>query len=164
VNLSVRNLLGGTRARLAIIALPAIVAVGLLGAPASAQTSAVQSSSQPSVVQPNATTSCPAGNLCFWVDAGYNRAMGKVGGDNGSWAAFAQADCGGGTWNDCASSVFNHGNFDKVYVYQNDGFLGGVVCLSKGTAWSDLSQRVFNNDVGMNDQISSNRWGTNATC
>jgi hypothetical protein len=146
---------GGTKTRLAVIALPAIVAVGLMGAPASAQ---------PAAVQPQATSTCPAGNHFFWVDANYNRAMGKVSGDNDSWTAFRQVDCNGGTWNDCASSFYNHGNYDKVYVYQNINRGGGSVCISKGTAWADLSQRVFSNGVGLNDQISSNAWGSDAVC
>jgi hypothetical protein len=157
VKATVRRLLSGKGTKLAVFALPAIVAGAMIAAPAA-------SAAQPAAMQPAAQSSCPAGYLCFWVNAGYAGAMGKFAGDNGWWGQYSQAQCQTGTWNDCASSLYNHGNYDAVYVYQDVNYGGGRACAARGTAWSNLTTLHFNNGAGMNDVITSNKWLTTATC
>jgi hypothetical protein len=171
----VSRLLGGRGTKLAVIAMPIIVAGGMIGAPAASAHSstaapvahteqAASTSAQPSAMQPAALSSCPASNLCFWVNAGYAGNMGKFAGDNGWWGQYSQAQCASGTWNDCASSLYNHGNYDAVYVYQDVNGGGGRACVAKGTAWSNLTTLHYNNGAGLNDSITSNKWGTSASC
>jgi hypothetical protein len=155
---TIRRLLGGKSAKLAVFALPAIVAGTMIAAPAA-------SAAQPAATaQPAAASSCAPGDLCFWVNSGYTGPMGHVAGNNSWWGSFSQAQCKTGTWSDCASSLYNHGNSDAVYVYQDVNYGGGRACLAKGTKWSNLTLGYFNNSDGLNDAISSNEWRGVAGC
>jgi hypothetical protein len=121
-----------------------------------------------SVQVPNAVAasfgSCPLKYLCFWVDAGPAGAMGKVMGDNVNWTDFPQSTCKHGNWNDCASALYNHGQFDAVTVFQDINMQGGSRCLILGTMWANLTQHTFVNGVNMNDAITSNQWRTSNSC
>lgn len=153
--------------KLAVIALPAIAAGAMIAAPAASAAPAapaVQSAAVAGAVVPAATSSCPAGYLCFWVNAGYTGNMGKFAGNNPWWGQFSQAQCKSGTWNDCASSLYNHGNYDAVFVYQDINYGGGRACVARGTAWSNLTTMYSNDGHGLNDAITSNQWRTVATC
>src|SRR5690349_23116079 len=39
------------------------------------------------------TVDCPAGYVCFWVDADFKGPMGKLEGNNTNWSIFPQRDC-----------------------------------------------------------------------
>jgi hypothetical protein len=168
--------------KLAVIGLPAFLAAAL-AAPVSASaqsstTGTVQSTGSVATVGtgstagasavpvndlsadavPAAASACPLGDLCFWVNAGYSGAMGRVANNNASWTHFAQSQCRGGNWNDCASAIYNHGQFDNARVFKDNNGGGGGVCLPRGTMWSNLTARYFDNGVNMNDAISSNDW------
>jgi hypothetical protein len=115
-------------------------------------------------VSPMAVSDCKETFFCFWVSADYKVAMGKVAGDNKSWTAFAQSACEKGTWNDCASSGYNHGTSGMgVRVYENSNYnqdvSGGSKCLPKGWQGSTFT-RVYwaGTSTSINDKISSNKW------
>lgn len=121
--------------------------------------------SQPAA-SPNAMSDCPAGYLCAWVDGNFGRDRAQFAGDNEAWGLFSDPECvypsGGGpfsngTWNDCASSLYNHGNYDGVIVYRDNQYQSYSDCLPLGTSiqympfWPNTSET-------MNDEISSNKW------
>jgi hypothetical protein len=108
-------------------------------------------------------TSCPSTYLCFWVNSNWGGAMGKLAGPNTTWAAFKQSQCSGGTWNNCASALYNHGASDQALVYENTGKTGPYACIPRSvTSFSNLTQWVYAQDGhSMNDSISSNAWTTN---
>lgn len=159
--------------KLAFIGLPFLVAAAV-AAPASASarppvTGSVHSTgvaatvdTGASVVPATSPSQCPVGDLCFWVSAGYVGAMGEVADNNGSWTKFSQSQCAGGTWNDCASAIYNHGQYDNARVFRDNNGNGGGVCLPRGTMWDNLTSHYFDNGYNMNDAISSNDWITSA--
>jgi hypothetical protein len=108
-------------------------------------------------------TSCPSTYLCFWVNANWGGAMGKLAGPNPTWTVFPQSQCRGGNWNDCASALYNHGSSDQALVYENVGESGPYACIPRGTTeFANLTQWVYSQDGhSMNDSISSNAWTTN---
>jgi hypothetical protein len=138
-------------AKIALAGVPVLMALAV-AAPASAAPSAAAGS----------PAACPAGNLCFWSDAGYGGAMGKVAGNNGSWTKFPESACATKNWSDCASSIYNHGSFDSARVFHDINGKGGGRCLPIGTKWDNLTDQFFDNGVKMNDAISSNDWITSA--
>jgi hypothetical protein len=169
----VRQLLRGGSTRLAMIALPMVVAGALIAptavsaAPAaSAQSTTVTAAdtSQAAATSAASFSDCPLQFLCFWVDAGPSGAMGKFKGDNDNWGNFSQQTCQTHNWNDCASALYNHGEFDAVSVFQDINGSGGSACLLIGTKWSNLTVHNFQNGANMNDQISSNKWHTSNSC
>jgi hypothetical protein len=139
-------------AKMAMVGLPAVVAL----------VAAVPSSAQASVSPRSSTADCPSGYLCFWVDANWVGKMGKVAGNNGSWTNLSESTCKGGTWNDCASALFNNGAVDNARVFKDANGKGGGRCVVRGTKWSNLTAQYFDNGVKMNDQISSNDWVSSA--
>ncbi len=176
---------GRRRRALILGALPAIAAGVLLTAPAvSAGASSTPARHAPTVSSHRAEgqathavkaavpaapvsrnyTSCPSTYLCFWVNANWGGAMGKLAGPNPTWAAFSQSQCSGGTWNNCASALYNHGSSDQALVYENTGESGPYACIPRSvTSFNNLTQWVYGQDGhSMNDSISSNAWTTNA--
>jgi hypothetical protein len=107
---------------------------------------------------------CPSTYLCFWVNSGFTANWGKFAGNNPSWGAYSQSECAGGTWNDCASSLYNNGSTEQALVWQNNSYKGGYACVARGTTmYSNLANWTYaNNSASMNDSISSNDWTTNA--
>ncbi|GGN15018.1 peptidase inhibitor family I36 protein [Streptomyces fuscichromogenes] len=93
---------------------------------------------------------CSAGYLCFWVNIGYSDGPGKLSGSNTNWTAFSHSTCQTGTWNDCASSIYNDGVNDNAVVYTDAGYSGSSGVIDRGVG-GDLS-------AAWNDVISSNSW------
>jgi hypothetical protein len=134
----------------ALVTAPGIAAAS---SPAAQRPVASQTTSAPA-----ARGACPRSDLCFWVDINYGRARGRVAGNNPDWRRFRQPQCRGGNWNDCASSFVNNGTRDAVVLYQDIDYRGGRLCLPRGAAIANATQRRFNNGVNLNDAVSSNRW------
>lgn len=102
-----------------------------------------------------APAGCTATNVCFWVHANFVDGPGRLSGTNPDWRAFGHASCGGGTWNNCASSVYNNGS--RCWADLWDGFnytLGarGSLSLNRGVGITNLVPWDFDN------AISSNSW------
>lgn len=152
--------------KLAVIGLPTLIAAAL-AVPTSASAATGRSTGSAATVgagsmavPATAPSQCPSGSLCFWVDAGYVGKMGKVSGNNGSWAKFSESQCAGGTWNDCASALVNHKSGYSARVYKDNNGGGGGRCVPYNTEWSNLQAQYFDNGIKMNDNISSNDWIT----
>jgi len=179
------GLLGRTRRKLIIFCLPAVVGGGaLLAIPAmSAQASTAHGStttqSSASVPAPGAPvlapgqtatpdpgltpdnlSACTSTYFCVWVNKDYNDGPGKFAKDNPYWSDFPKASCPSGTWNNCASSGWNHGTSGlgvEVWQYQNYG--GASACLPRGWRLANFAGYVYpGTSVSFNDSISSNYW------
>jgi hypothetical protein len=137
-----------------------VTTVGIGSAADAASVTAIHLSAD--LVPATSPSQCPSGDLCFWVGAGYTGAMGQVAGNNASWTRFSQSQCAGGTWNDCASAIYNHGASENARVFRDANGGGGGRCIPRGTAWNNLTSQYFDNGVKMNDAISSNDWITSA--
>ncbi|MEY9992910.1 hypothetical protein ABIE67_004942 [Streptomyces sp. V4I8] len=113
-----------------------------------------------SAVSPMAVGDCPSTYFCFWSDINYGGAMGKVAGDNPTWTAFRQPACPTGTWNDCASSGYNHGASGMgVRVYESANYGGRNLCLPKGWHHPEFTKVYWpGTSTSINDKISSNKW------
>jgi hypothetical protein len=124
--------------------------------------------------------SCPQHWLCFWVNSNEGGAEGKFEGNNSFWGDFGQAQCvfphaahdAHGTWNDCASSIYNNGataGVDYAIVYQNSNMGGGAYCFAPQTGSSNLASIHYRQNgkpisATLNDSISSNSWAGAAQC
>jgi Peptidase inhibitor family I36 len=164
-----RRFIGNRRNALIAATVPLMAAGVLLTgsalAPASAAPQAAQVSAAPQSHTVAAANPCGLpGDLCFWVNIGWGGAKGHVAGNNGNWAVFPQAQCAGGTWNDCASSAFNDGNFDAVRLRQDVNGGGGFFCIPKGVGYSNFTRLAFSNGANLNDAVSSNYWQGTANC
>lgn len=132
----------------------AAVAMVLFGSAAVASAEPVQRSTEE--VAPMAPPpGCTSTNVCFWVNNNYSDGPGRLAGTNPDWRRFAHRTCGGGTWNDCASSVYNAGT--RCWAYLWDGFsytLGarGNIGLNRGVGIPNLGAWGFDNAA------SSNSW------
>jgi hypothetical protein len=97
---------------------------------------------------------CPATFLCVWEHTTWGGARGQFAGTNPNWGAFSKST--GGTWNNVASSGYNHGTSGKLACMWDGtsytlGSAGGY-CLGSGVADSTFV------DDGFNDVASSNNW------
>ncbi|MFI9005764.1 peptidase inhibitor family I36 protein [Actinosynnema sp. NPDC053489] len=111
--------------------------------------------SAPEVVPTAAPAGCHSSNVCFWANNNYNDGPGELSGTNPDWRRFAHGSCGGGTWNNCASSVYNNGTQCWADLWDGlDYALGsrGGLSLSRGTGIANLGSWDFDN------AISSNSW------
>lgn len=165
-----RRFIGNRRNALIVATVPLMATGVLLTGSALAPASAAPQAAKVSVAPQSphtvaATNPCGLpGDLCFWVNIGWGGAKGHVAGNNGNWAVFPQAQCAGGTWNDCASSAFNDGNFDAVRLRQDINGGGGFFCIPKGVGYSNFTRLSFSNGANLNDAVSSNYWQGTANC
>ncbi len=162
-----RQFLKKGRRTLILAALPVIATGAMLAAsavPAAASALPVPAThAAPNA--PAASATCVSGYFCFWVNAGYVGARGQLAGNNSNWTVFAQSQCKGGTWNDCASAGYNDGSSgDGVIVYQNAGFGGGAFCFPQFSVAPNFTQYEFSNGAGLNDAVSSNQWVGASVC
>jgi hypothetical protein len=131
----------------------------LAATPAAAKPAPSDTTNAPALVAgPDALSDCPAGSLCFWNNTGFTDGPGKLAGTNSSWFAFSHSTCPSGTWADCASSIYNHGNSCTARVWFFTGFGSPSMTISRGTSISDLSTRpvsgtTWNNNIEGNDWI-----------
>ena len=146
------------------VAVAALTLLGLAGGVTAAQAApaptspGAASSAGPTGPVTVADTTCAGGDLCFWVNTNKGGAKGRVSGNNTSWS-WAQSSCSNGTWNNCASSIQNNGNNCTVNVFENSGYGGARLTITRGTYISDLNGYwiTFPFD-SWNDDIQSNRW------
>jgi hypothetical protein len=143
------------RHRLATLALSSVLVPLAIFAAAPAQAATAGATAQAVTTQ---DTSCAGGDLCFWQNDDKGGAKGRVSGNNAAWS-WARSGCPDGTWNNCASSIQNNGNSCSVKVYDNSGYSGHVLTLTRGTYISSLSGYwiTFPVDSWDND-IQSNKW------
>ncbi|MDQ1647696.1 MAG: hypothetical protein QOJ50_3880 [Cryptosporangiaceae bacterium] len=152
------------RHRLATLALSGVLVPLAIftAAPAQAATASATAGATPKAATTKAVTtqdtSCAGGDLCFWQDDDKGGAKGRVSGNNSAWS-WSRSGCPDGTWNNCASSIQNNGNSCSVKVYDNAGYSGAVLTLTRGTYISSLSGYWITFPVdSWNDDIQSNKW------
>lgn len=136
------------RSALALVAAFAASIIALVVAPAAAQAS---------------TSQCGATYFCVWNNTGYTDGPAQFAGNNQNWTDFAHSTCPSGTWNDCASSAYNHGTSGKgVNVYIDSDYRTASSCIPAGAEVSNLSSQAYTNGKSVNNSISSNVW--TSTC
>ena len=102
--------------------------------------------------------------LCWWVGANQTGKMHPVRDAISDWRTQKEATCPSGTWNDCASPLYNDSSSRAAWVYYSASDEGNYACLAPGTYVANLAESYYANSVVfMNDTISSNRWGA-ANC
>jgi hypothetical protein len=110
-------------------------------------------------------TASYSGDLCWWVGAEETGVMHPVRDAITNWMSQKEPTClnqdfdSNGTWNDCASTLYNANGSYGAQVYQNSQDLGDGYCVPPGTLVYNLVNTPFaGTATNMNDQISSNRW------
>jgi hypothetical protein len=106
-----------------------------------------------------------SGDLCWWVDADEVGKMHPVRDAISNWMSQKEPDClnqdfdSNGTWNDCASTLYNANGSYGAQVYQNSEYKGDGYCVPPGTLVFNLVNTPYaGTATNMNDSISSNRW------
>ena len=163
------------RYALALAVVSAFALVGAAAVPSAASAAPVPAGAAPvptsaaptpisgganSILTPRAIGDCPATYLCVWVNINYNGGPAKFAGNNSSWSAFPSGGCQVHSWNDCASSGYNHGTSGLgVDVYRDIYYGGNAACLPKGWNYADFTKLVWpGTSHTFNDSISSNFW------
>jgi len=106
---------------------------------------------------------CASGFFCVWNATGFTDGPGSFGGNNQNWSLFSHSTCPSGTWNNCASSAYNHGSSGLgVNIYVDIDYATGSFCFPQGTSETNLSVYTYTNGANVNNSISSNFW--TSTC
>ncbi|MFG2049460.1 peptidase inhibitor family I36 protein [Micromonospora sp. NPDC048935] len=108
---------------------------------------------------------CDPGSFCVWVDPNYSDGPGQWPNSTSSYFGWAHKSCGlinGGTWNNCASSVFNNGQNCNIQLYDdvNYGTGRGYYNLAKGGHLANLKLDKMTDGSPMDNRISSHKWCT----
>jgi hypothetical protein len=153
--------------RVLAVAAGAVLAMGGL-AGTSAASSANGSGGTSAAVMPTsvkvaaAPAGCSSGNVCFWNGENYTGAgPGQLSGRNSDWSVFRQSACPNGTWDNCASSVYNNGVSCKAVLWTGKGYTGGFFSLSRGSGETQLASS-HNNAFSSNSWISPSNTTTSA--
>jgi len=102
--------------------------------------------------------------VCWWVGANQTGKMHPVRDAISNWTTQKEATCQSGTWNDCASTLYNDSSSRGAWFYYSANDKGNYFCIVPGTYVNDLTKYDYANSVvPVNDTISSNRWGA-ANC
>ncbi|MER5897561.1 peptidase inhibitor family I36 protein [Streptomyces sp. NPDC001876] len=107
-----------------------------------------------------APAGCTAGNLCFWVNDNWNDGPGQLYGNNADWGVYSHSTCSTGTWEDCASSLYNNGNSCVASVYFLENYQTPKLSISRQSGYNSLSAVPlgYGVDGNWNDNIRSNKW------
>jgi hypothetical protein len=149
----------------------ALLLLGLLAAPAAAAGAADAMAADGRAVSAaalaRARSDCPATWFCVWADANFSRGPGKWQNDEHLYGRWTTSQCPSSppsraTWNDCASSVYNHGDSCRVTFYENEYFneTPGAFFyqLPRGSYLANLAQNTWSDGTSPNDKISSHKW------
>jgi hypothetical protein len=172
----------GSRHRVVVGILAGVAAVTLMVAPAAAANAATPSPSAPTgTTSTTAATplssfhDCPVNDLCWWEDRNQVGPMHPVRDAIFAWTTQTlpietTGTCGGTTWDDCASTLYNNRAGFGAQVYSEPYPKGGSpsnsdpgFCLQPGSQMAfDLTKVHYSNEVtlSLNDTISANRWRT----
>lgn len=153
-----RNLRAISTARRLAIPIVLLATVLSLAAPAHA------APAQPAPAVPAVAgdyQACPQYFVCAWVDRNFTGPMGRWEHDNADWGDFPNSNCGNGTWDDCASSVYNHGQTCDVWLWSGVIYTGSSLYLYRGSRLAFLNVNPGPSPVGSwEDIIKSNHWCT----
>ncbi|MFI5841549.1 peptidase inhibitor family I36 protein [Catenuloplanes sp. NPDC051500] len=123
-----------------------------------AQSAAVLAESAPAAAAAAAPPNCTPTNLCFWNYINYSDGPGRLSGSNPNWGAFSHASCPSGTWNDCASSLFNNGTSCTAHVYYYTNYGTPVHNIGIGGARTNLANYSTGLGNTWDNNIRSNNW------
>ena len=104
-------------------------------------------------------------DLCWWVDANEVGKMHLVRDAIENWTTQKEPTCPSGTWNDCASTLYNNNLISASLVFSDADWAGGVTCLLPDNYLGNLADYAYpNTGENMNDTISSNSWTDPDNC
>jgi hypothetical protein len=156
------NVIGSIRRRVAVIVLAGLAALVLAATPAVASTAGISSSAAAALPLSNkADCNAYAVDMCWWVNANQVGKMHPVRDAISDWRSQTESTCPGGTWNDCASTLYNPSSTRKgAVVYVDIGYQSWSYCAVPGAYLADLNDFTWPGSGGakMNDSISSNSW------
>jgi hypothetical protein len=99
--------------------------------------------------------------VCWWAGANQTGKMHPVRDAISNWATQKEGTCPSGTWNDCASTLYNDNSSYGAFFFYNSGDGPPDFCMPPGTYLNDLTQYDYaGTTVPINDTISSNSWDT----
>jgi len=151
----------GTRAAILVAAVPMLM-TGLYAA-----TTATAQASPTASAAPAVQNDCNMpGSVCIWENVFFKGEEGHFSGNNGNWGNDLPGgtDCSSGSWNDCASSIFNNKSADAVNLWENAGDTGGHFCVAPMTGYSDFTKHQFSNGDALNDAVSADFVESGSTC
>lgn len=101
--------------------------------------------------------------VCWWVGANQTGKMHPVRDAISNWATQKEPTCQTGTWNDCASTLYNDNSSYGAFFFYNSGDGPPDFCMPPGTYLNDLTKYDYaGTTVPINDTISSNSWDTHS--
>jgi Peptidase inhibitor family I36 len=99
--------------------------------------------------------------ICWWVGANMTGKMHPVRDAISNWTTQKEASCAGGTWNDCASTLYNDNASYGAFFFYSANDSGSNFCMTPGTYLGNLTQYDYaGSTIPINDTISSNSWDT----
>jgi hypothetical protein len=122
------------------------------------------SSGAASVSAPAAATGladCLLGRVCVWVNTDFSDGPGQWEDNESDYTRYSHPSCGdraSKTWNNCASSVYNHGAHCNIVFYDGTGMTGATLPLRKGSYLANLTQNDMSDGNPANDRFGSHRW------
>lgn len=144
--------------RSAAVLAAALLALGIMGAPAAASSGGASSGAADAVVLAG-MSACPLTYFCVWNKANFSDGPGKWANAEWNYTNWSHDSCPHGSWNDCASSVYNHGQSCKVTFYENIDFEGAFFYqLPRGSYLANLALDKWSDGTSPDNKISSHNW------
>jgi hypothetical protein len=111
----------------------------------------------------NLSCSSSLTTTCIWVNSHYGGAKKEFSANNlYQWSTQlgAQSQCTGGTWSDCASSIWNRNyNWNEINLYKNVSYTGGRFIVPVGVWYAHLGNFSFDSGGGLvGDNASSSKY------
>jgi hypothetical protein len=150
------------------LAVAMLAAGGATAAHASAQSVAHGATAAAAAVPMSDIANCQAADpthsdVCWWVGANQTGKMHPVRDAISNWKTQKEPTCPSGTWNDCASTLYNDNSSFGAFFFYNAGDSGSNFCMPPGTYLNDLTKYDYaGTTIPINDTISSNSWDTNS--
>ncbi len=94
---------------------------------------------------------CPYEDACGWVNGSFGGEKHGWAGPVGNMVYFGAPECQTSTWNDCISSLTNHGATCNAYWFINAEYQGNHYTNNRETGTGTLTG-------GWNDEFSSLKW------
>jgi hypothetical protein len=149
--------------RYALAAAGVAVALGGVTAPATAD----EGTATTTVVDGDQTAAaredCSPGNFCAWDNYEFRGGPGEWSGNASNYSGWVHTGCGATslwTWNNCASSVYNHGDDCNLTFYDGINYTGAYYNLPRGSYLARMTLDKMSDGANANDRISSHRWCT----
>lgn len=103
---------------------------------------------------------CPLSWFCVWNNTNFSDGPGKWQNNEWRYTNWRHDSCPNKSWNDCASSLYNHGQSCKVTFYENIDFGPGAFFyqLPRGSYLANLALDKWSDGTSPNNKISSHQW------